>query len=419
MIWIYRIALYALLFGVSAIAYGGNAGSPFIEKAVNGLTLVGILALVGFYFKYPVLYKIAAWMLFLGVILLLLESKYEYNQYVYSYFVIKRFAFCGLALLAYYVVERAEPLKFSYVVYIIFGLYLINQILLGQLFSYALTAETRTTAAPDALYLVIPFVYYLVNYLKEHAISDLLKSLFTFAFIVFLLHRSVMTAAVVAAAVVIGLTAIGKLASANLPLGRTLIMLVVLVIIAMPLAGSLPGKKMEAFAESIGGIFDPKEDETGSWRIEQSEFYLSQIPARPLFGWRYAGYDRGEIMGNDEFPDKGTFIHSQYVDMLYNYGAVGLGINLLLIIGTLITIYRRNHKFTTEHAVLFSFIICGIVYGVSYQLPLYYWTVVGIGMFYGLKRPVVDLTEDDDSDLETIAYSESQPVALVKNQEIV
>ena len=415
MVWIYRIVLYALLFGVSALTYGGNMGSPFIEKAVNGLTLISIVALVIFYFNYPGLYKIVAWLLFMGVILMILESKYEYNQFMYSYFVIKRFAFCGMALLAYYVVERAEPLKMVYAVYLIFGLYVINQLFLGQIFSYALTSETRSTGAPDAFYLVIPFVYYLVMYLKGHAISDLIKSLFTFAFIVFLLHRSVMTAAVVAAAIVFGLALVGKLASGSLPISRTALVFIVIGLSIMPIVGMLPENKMTSFAENIGGIFDPKEDETGSWRIEQSEYYLSQIPERPLFGWRYDGYDRGEVMGNDEFPDKGTFIHSQYVDMLYNYGAFGLGINLLLMLGTLATIYFRNPKFTTEQTILFSFIISGIVFGVSYQLPTYFWAFVGIGMFYGLKRPAAPPVENDSVE-EVVYYSESRPVELVKKQ---
>lgn len=414
-IWIYRLFLFGLLFGVSALVYGGNQGSPFIDNAVNGLTLIGILTLVVFYFDYPGLYKLTAWLLFLGVVLLVLESKYEYNQYVYSYFVIKRFAYCGLALLAYYVVERAGPLKLVYAVYIIFGFYLINQIILGRIFSYAMTSETRSTGAPDAFYLVIPFIYYLILYLKEQSVLALLKALFTFAFIVFLLHRSVMSAAVVAAGVVAGLMVVGRLASRTLPMGRTFLVLVVLLIVATPLISALPERKMRAFAENIGGIFDPKEDDTGSWRIEQTEHYLRQIPERPLLGWRYAGYDRGEVMGNYEFPDKGTFIHSQYIDMLYNYGAVGLGINLLLIVGTLFTIYRRNRRFTTEQAVLFSFIVSGIIYGVSYQLPVYYWAFVGVGMFYGLKRPAIEFTVSN-LPIDAQPYSAPQPMSLSKKQ---
>ncbi len=149
-IWIYRIALYALLFGVSALTYGGNALSPFLEKAVNGIALLGIPALVLFYFSYPSLYKVVAWLVFLGIILLVLESQYEYGKPVYSYFVIKRFAYCGLALSAYYVAGRAGVLKIKYAVYIIFGLYVINQLVLGQIFSYALASETRRTSTPES-----------------------------------------------------------------------------------------------------------------------------------------------------------------------------------------------------------------------------------------------------------------------------
>ena len=104
--WFYRLLLFVLLFGVSALVYGGNQGSSLLSAVVNGTALAGIQALVLCYFSFPRLYKVIAWALLLGVILLVLESKYNYGQFVYSYFVIKRFAYCGLALSAYYVMGK-------------------------------------------------------------------------------------------------------------------------------------------------------------------------------------------------------------------------------------------------------------------------------------------------------------------------
>ncbi|MFD2937186.1 O-antigen ligase family protein [Spirosoma flavum] len=411
-IWIYRIVLFVLLFGMSALIYGGNALNPLFDKAVSGTTLIGIFALVFFYFRFPPLYKVVAWLLGLGLIGLILESKYEYGQFVYSYFVIKRFAYCGLALMSYAVATQAGPLKIKYAVYLIFAFYVINQLFLGQIFTYNLTSESRTVTSNEALYLVIPFLYYLLMYMKDRRIVDLLLVLFTFVLIVFLLHRSVISAAIVALVVVAGLSLIGKLSTGGVPLGRTGATFAVLLIVLAPLMAMLPGNKVDAFLENIGGILDPKEDNTGSWRLEQSEYYISKIPEHPILGWRYEGYDRGEIMENEDFPEKGTIIHSQYIDMLYNYGSAGLAVNLLILLGTLLVMYRKNKTFSIEQTVLFGFIVSGLIYAVSYQLPVFYWGFVGVGMFYALKSPTEDTPETNPTEEHVTEYDSPQTIHL-------
>ncbi|GAB3702622.1 hypothetical protein GCM10027592_32220 [Spirosoma flavus] len=387
-VWLFRFLVFVLLFGVSALTYGGNSLNPILDKVINVSALLGMPALVIGYPALPRFYRMMVWPLLLGVVLLVLESKYEYNQYIYSYFVIKRFFFCGLTLVAYYVASRAGELKLAHVVYLILGFFFINQILLGQIFSYSLTSDSRSTTAPEALYLVVPFLYFLVLYLREHRLVHLGACLFVFAFIVFLLHRSVISTAVIAAGIVFGLIGMGKLSSdKGLPAGRTMLAFSVILLLVVPSISLLPESKIDSFMASISGILSPKEDNTGSWRVEQSAYYLTQIPDRPMFGWRYDGYDRGEIMENEDFPEKGTIIHSQYIDMLYNYGFFGLAINLFLIIGTLYIIYRRNRTFTNEQLVLFGFIASGLVYAISYQLPVGFWGFVGLGMCYGLHFP--------------------------------
>ncbi len=417
-IWIYRIVLFVLLFGMSALIYGGNALNPLLDKAVSGTTLIGIIALIIFYFRQPPLYKTVAWLLLLGVIGLVLESKYEYGQFVYSYFVIKRFAYCGLALMAYAVATQAGELKIQWVNYLIFAFYIINQLFLGQIFSYNLTSDSRTVTSNEALYLVIPCLYYLMMYMKDRKVSDLLWMLFTFAFIVFLLHRSVISAAIVAIGVVAGLSIVGKLPAGGFPVGRTLGTFVVLLILLAPALAVMPGNKVNAFMENIGGILDPKEDNTGSWRLEQSEYYLSKIPDKPILGWRYVGYDNGEIMENEDFPEKGTIIHSQYIDMLYNYGAVGLAINLLIILGTLLALYRRNKVFSIEQTVLFGFLVSGLIYAVSYQLPVFFWGFVGLAMYYARKQPS-DESSTEYLTVDILDSSSTPSLGLTKTHEIV
>ena len=396
LMWIYRAVLFVVLFGLSALPYGGNLGNPLFDKVINGMALLGIFSLIIFYFRFPALYKVAAWLIGLGVIGLVLESKYEYDQLVYSYFVIKRFAYCGLALFTYVIVSQAGPLKIDYVVYLIILFFVINMLFLGQIFTYNLTSETRPVYSNETLYLVIPCVFYLVKYMGNRKIGNFLGLLFTFAFVVFLLHRSVISAAVIGIGTVAGLSLMGKLPTGGFPMGRTFATFIVLFILLSPALAMLSGSsnKVDAFLENIGGIFNPKEDETGSWRLEQSEYYVSQIPEKPILGWRYEGYDRGEIMENEDFPEKGTIIHSQYIDQLYNYGAAGLALNLFIILGTLLTMYVRNPTFTIAQTVLFGYIMSGLIYAVSYQLPVYYWGFVGVGMFYALHRPPDDATDE-------------------------
>ncbi len=385
-IWIHRIALFMLLFGVSSMTYGFNQLSPTLTAAVNLSGLVGAAGLLFFYFTYPGPYKIAAWIITLSVVALVIESLYIYGQYVYSFFVIKRFAYCGLALVTFYVAPRAGEFKMKWVVNFILGMYVVGQLFTGRILEYGFTSESRTTAAYEVLYLVIPFLYFLLEFMQNGRRIDLLKTVAVFGVIFILLHRSVISTALFAMLVVFGLSAIGKVATAKVRLGNLLSTLLVLALVGLPFAGILSPKKTAAFFENIGGIAKPSEDETGSWRLEQSTYYWKGITQRPMLGWRYEGYDKGEIMENEDFASKGTVIHSQYIDMLYNYGIAGLLVNLFIIGTTLWTIFGRNRQLSSEQTLLFAFIISGLLFGLSYQLPVYFWSFTGLAMFYGIYQ---------------------------------
>ena len=412
-IWLYRFGLFYLLFGIGTLTHAGDHQS-FSDMLVNLAPILSMGLFVYGYFTIPGLYKGIGWVLGLGIILLVLESKYEYNQYMYSYFVIKRFAYCSVAIGAYYLASRAEPINIRHAVYIIFFFFFFNQVVMGRIFGYGFNSETRTALSPDAWYFLIPFLYYLVCYLKEHRPVHLFTSLFCFLVIIILLHRTVISSSVIAAGIIVGLSVLGKVSSdGGLPMGRTLVLFALLVGIALPFVGLLPERKVDAMMTSLGGIISPKEDNTASWRMEQSEYYLSQIPERPLFGWRYEGYDRGEIMENPDFEEKGTIIHSQYIDQLFNYGVFGLLINVVLILGALVVLYRSGRIMTTDQLVLFGFIASGFVYGGGYQFPVQYWGFVGLGMYMGLKRQPTHLP-DGPSDHTTAEHDLSPAATLAK-----
>ena len=364
----------------------------------------------------PEFYRFIGWVLGLGIILLVLESKHEYGQYMYSYFVIKRFAYCSVAIGAYYLAGRAEPISMKQAVNVIFVFFFVNQVLMGRIFGYAFNSDTRTTLSPDAYYFLIPFLYYLVQYLKQHRPIHLITALFCFLVIIILLHRTVISSAVISAGIVVVLAMLGKVSGrTGLPLSRTLVLFALLLGLSLPFVGLLPEKKVNSMMDSIGGILAPEDDNTASWRVEQSEYYLSQIPERPLFGWRYEGYDRGEIMENPDFEEKGTIIHSQYIDQLFNYGFFGLLLNLTLILGSLIALYRSGRILPVEHLVLFGFIASGLVYGAGYQFPVQYWGFVGVGMYMALKRRPVQFTADQPAATTDADYFDLSPATPLTN----
>lgn len=82
---LYRLALFVLLFGVGSLAYGANQLHPMFSKVTNLTAAFTAAGMMLFYFQYPTSYKVLAWILTLGVIGLVLESLYLYNQYVYSF----------------------------------------------------------------------------------------------------------------------------------------------------------------------------------------------------------------------------------------------------------------------------------------------------------------------------------------------
>lgn len=393
--WVYRLLLFVLLFGNNSLTYGCNQLHPLLYPVADLTGLAGAVGLFIYFFEYPRAYKWAAWLLSLALFGLIIESLDTYGQYVYSFFVIKRLAYCGLALITYAVARRAGPLKIGWAIAIIGGLFFIAQIALGRIFSYGFTSDTRPTSAPETYYLMLPLLYFLMRYRQDRRYVDLLWTLFWFGLIVILLHRSVISSAVFAIGIILGLSVLGKVeGQGKWTAGRTLTTMVVLALLSLPFFSALSPKKLDAFLENIGGIAKPTEDETGNWRYEQSLYYWSKIPDRPILGWRYEGYDRGEVMANEDFPAKGTIIHSQYVDMLYNYGGAGLALNLFVILSTLWIIYRRNRQLTFEQTILFAFIASGLLFGVSYQLPIYYWSFVGLGLFFGRDQKAETATTE-------------------------
>ncbi|WP_128547755.1 O-antigen ligase family protein [Larkinella soli] len=387
MSWIFRILMTLVLFGVNCISYGGDQTSVVLEMVTNGVALMTIPCLVLLYFHFPGIYKLAAWLILIGVFLLIMEALHVYNQSVYSPFVIKRFSYCGLAIVAYCIVSKATDFSLKKIIWVIFILFFFNQVVLGKILTYALTSETRTTAAPEALYLVLPLVYFLDIYLKRNSTRNMLAAIATLSLIFFLLHRSVISTAVVATLSVFFLSILGKTERIKT---SNIFAAIIVFLIVIPLSMSIfADVRFDEFYSQISGIISPKEDNTGSWRYEQSIYYWAKILEKPLLGWRYVGYDHGEVMVEENFAEKGTYIHSQYIDMLYNYGIAGLGLNLLIIFSALYSLYRRNDKMSSEQVGLFAFIAGGLAYGISYQLPVFYWAFVGMGMYYGLNHELV------------------------------
>ncbi|RIV22499.1 O-antigen ligase family protein [Fibrisoma montanum] len=378
-----KALFFIILFATEAMCYGGDVESVIAYQMNNILAVFGIpfLFILALY-RFPAIYNFVLYALIIGTIGLIFESLYTYNQILYSPFVVKRFFYCGVALIAYFIAVKLSPFPIKTAVWLIFLFFFINQIILGKIFTYRLTPETRTQEASEALFMIIPFTYFFVQYLTKYKWSDLLKTIAVFTYTVLLMHRSVIASITFSALLIIGLSVLGRIPNSRLQIRRSIGTMLLLFFLAAPIITAISPTRVQAFVENIGGIFTPTEDETGSWRYEQTLYYWKKIAERPVFGWRYEGYEEGEVMENDGFSEKGTVIHSQYIDLLYNYGLFGLMLNLIIIVATLWALYKRHRYMTIDQLVLFSYIAGALVFGISYQFPVCYWSFVGLGMYH-------------------------------------
>lgn len=250
----------------------------------------------------------------------------------------------------------------------------------------------RGFGSTSAMLLVLPTLYYLNHYMSRGGLPRLLAFFMGGTLVIFLQHRSVWVALGVALALNAVLLALGRVAGARLSSARLLPM-AVLPLLALLLGGLLAlndphvVRKLEA---SIDDIMHPNQQGTGSWRLQQLAAYRPYLDEYPLAGMRLKGFElpvQFYTLARDGgsqvqvWKDRtGHHFHSFYVDRLFYFGIAGLLLTLLVPVLLLARRLLSPVPLAPTTAALVVFALSELVYGISYDWPVYFYGLLGLAL---------------------------------------
>ncbi len=256
----------------------------------------------------------------------------------------------------------------------------------------AFLSNERGFDSTSAMLLLLPTLYYLNQYLTRGGLWRLMTFFGGVALIVFLQHRSVWLSMGAALALNAVLLATGRVAGARLSSARLLPMALVplFVLLSGGLAAVSNPRVLKRLEASIDDIQHADRQGTGSWRLDQLNAYLPFIEAHPIAGMRLEGFElpvqffRLANDGGSSVPvwqgRTGHHFHSFYVDRLFYFGIVGLALTLLVPLLLLVRRVLSPVPLPPASAACIVFSLSTLVYGFSYDWPLYFLGVLGLSL---------------------------------------
>ena len=269
--------------------------------------------------------------------------------------------------------------------------YLVFMVVYGRNFSLSLNAiemddygpfsgDGRIVHARSVFMMIIPFLYFLNQYVKEKKISALFIVLFCMVIIIMHQHRSVWSSGMVAI-LVYGFISI-RTNYKNI--GRfTSILLgsIVTISLAYFFISNISPTLVAFLGDRFSEIFNPaKEGSTGNFRIEQRDVYFKLFLDHPIFGWTYEGFEMDNPLV-DWWPKfSGQHFHESYMEMLFYHGIVGFLFKFSFLFYLMYQVFSK--KLTEQTIILTSISIAGMVFAFNYVLPLIFWGHVGLCLYY-------------------------------------
>ena len=256
----------------------------------------------------------------------------------------------------------------------------------------AFLSNERGVDVTAPMLLLLATLYYLNAYFAKGKILQLLAFFFGVALIIFLQHRSVWISMGVALAINATLLLMGRVAGARLSSARLLPMVLIPVVVLISGGLAVIGnprvvKRLEA---SIDDIQHADKQGTGSWRLNQFKAYQPYIEENPIAGMRLKGFELPVQFyhladdGGSEVPvwqgRTGHHFHSFYIDRLFYFGIVGLLLTLLVPVLLLLRRVLSPVPLPPASAACIVFSLSTLVYGFSYDWPLYFLGVLGLSL---------------------------------------
>lgn len=269
--------------------------------------------------------------------------------------------------------------------------YFVFMALFGRGFSFSLdgiemtdygpySGDGRIIHASHVLMMIIPLLWYLHQYIMTSKRKFLWPFLICVGIILIHQHRSVWSAAILATLIYL----FGAIRNRYLRPGKIVTILIgaVAIVFAFTFLAStfLPGF-VEFLADRFGEIFNPaKEGSTGNFRLEQREVYGAMFLQRPIFGWTFEGFEMPNPMVDWWPPMTGQHFHEGFMEMLFYHGIVGLLLKYAVVLYLLTKAFAKN--ISGNSIILVAFCCCGLLFSLNYVLPLPYWGLVGMALFY-------------------------------------
>lgn len=354
------------------------------------------------------------------LLILILESYYSYHSFFIYPHVFKKIMIL-FVIFPVYVLFKNEKInhlkKVSILIVVIFFIHLL--LLEPEVLSISsfLNTERGFTAA-STYFLLLPLLFFLNRYLNNFSFRDLGLFFILLFFILFLQHRTVWMATL--AAIILNILLIHKKANFKIKRSSLLALFTMPTLLLIPIISLVLSKNPEIFTtlqDRAEDIVNYQDQGTGSWRMEQFTSYWPFIEDHFLAGMRFDGFELPiqfyHESGNTIFRDNtGHHFHSFYVDALFYLGIVGLLVLIAPIIYALIKGFKKR-SLTLEEITWLAFAGSGLVYGLAYTLPFFYFGILGIALSYldYRKQYKPEKTAED----EEILAGNKTPAKLVES----
>ncbi len=283
--------------------------------------------------------------------------------------------------------------KFYLAVYVIF------MIIYGRGFSFSLNSvemddygpfsgDSRVIHARSIFMMILPLLWFLNKYLKERATSALLWFLFCVIVIVIHQHRSVWASSLFSLGIYFFIVVRNRIISLSKTLKIFFSAALGILLLAFVISQLFPDM-LTFFGERFSEILEPtREDGTGKFRADQRRVYFPMVLERPFFGWTFEGFEMKNPLV-DWWPEKtGQHFHEGFMEMLFYHGFLGLILKYFYLLYLGFKAFFRN--LDEKSGILIAFTLAGLIFSFSYVLPLIFWGVVGICLYY-LERTELSL----------------------------
>ncbi|TGE29290.1 O-antigen ligase family protein [Hymenobacter metallicola] len=248
-------------------------------------------------------------------------------------------------------------------------------------------SHERGVDTTSAFLLVLPAIYFLNRYLIGNSLPFLLYFFVDLGVIIFLQHRTVWLST--GLALLLNLLLVARSSSTSLRLRRFLPILV------LPLVFGLLGgltvvlnnpDVLKKLNNNVEDISNSESQGTGSWRLQQFQAYEPLLWEYPVAGMRLKGFELpiqffDKTSGAPVWPNyTGHHFHSFYVDRLFYFGLLGLLLAIAPVILLVVRCLRQAQPLPLDTIALVAYAGCGLLYGVSYDWPFYFFGVIGFAV---------------------------------------